>query len=76
MSANKHTPELPEVLAKKVEDAEQRAFENWLESKCPSGDCEQVQRQWLASSEYHDFIDEWREKLDAIAKATGGASHG
>jgi hypothetical protein len=30
------------------------AFEDWLASKCPSGDYESVMRQWESSSEYRD----------------------
>ncbi|HHA2761819.1 TPA: hypothetical protein ACOEQU_000129 [Stenotrophomonas maltophilia] len=64
-------PELLEALTKKVQDAEQRMFEDWLEFKSPSGDHEAVQRQWLESNDYRGFIGEWREQLDAIANATG-----
>jgi len=67
-------PELLEALITKVKDAEQRSFEDWLEFNSPSGDHEAVQRQWLASNDYRGFIGEWREQLDAIAKATGGAA--
>ncbi len=66
-------PELLEALTKKVQDAEQRMFEDWLEFNWPSGDHDAVQRQWLESNDYRGFIGEWREQLDAIAKATGGA---
>lgn len=64
-------PELLEALTKKVQDAEQRMFEDWLEFNSPSGDHEAVQRQWLESNDYRGFIGEWREQLDAIANATG-----
>lgn len=37
------------------EDLEQAAFEKWLYDKCPSGDVESVQRQWLKSYEYAEF---------------------
>ncbi len=37
------------------EDLEQDAFEEWLYDKCPSGDVESVQRQWLKSYEYAEF---------------------
>lgn len=67
-------PELLEALSTKVKDAEQRVFEDWLESNSPSGDHEQVQRQWLESSDYRDFVAEWGDQLAAIAKATGGAA--
>ena len=67
-------PVLLEALTKKARDAEQRMFEDWLEFNSPSGDHEAVQRQWLESNDYRGFIGEWREQLDAIAKATGGAA--
>lgn len=37
------------------EDIEQAAFEKWLYDKCPSGDVESVQRQWLESYEYEEL---------------------
>ena len=37
------------------EDIEQAAFEKWLYDKCPSGDVDSVQRQWLDSYEYAEF---------------------
>ena len=46
------------------EDLEQAAFEKWLYDKCPSGDVESVQRQWLKSYEYAEFAD----KLDQAAQ--------
>lgn len=65
-------PELLEALSKAVRETEQFLFDAWLVRVCPSGDVESVQRQWLASSDHRDFVDEWREQIDAIAKATGG----
>lgn len=35
-------------------DIEENAFESWLVRVCPSGDVEDVHRQWLASSDYED----------------------
>ncbi len=64
-------PELLAALRKAVEETGQMHFEAWMERVCPSGDVESVQRQWLASSDHSDFVDEWREQIDAIAKATG-----
>ncbi|MEW4985215.1 hypothetical protein [Stenotrophomonas geniculata] len=66
-------PELLEALSKAVRETEQFLFDAWLVRVCPSGDVESVQRQWLASGDHRDFVDEWREQIDAIAKATGGA---
>lgn len=66
-------PELLWALSKKVQEAEQRMFEDWLEFNSPSGDHEAVQRQWLESNDYRGFIGEWSEQLAAIAKVTGEA---
>lgn len=66
-------PELLEALAKIVDNAEQRAFEDWLASNCPSGCVEQVQDQWEQSSEFADFCDDWEVERAAIAKARGEA---
>ena len=44
------------------EDIEQAAFEKWLYDKCPSGDVDSVQRQWLESYECAELA----EKRDAI----------
>ena len=35
-------------------DIEYNAFDSWLARVCPSGDVEDVHRQWLASSDYED----------------------
>lgn len=64
-------PDLLSSLSKKVNDAEQALFDEWLESKLPSGDHEEVQCKWLNSSEYNDFFVEWSEQIEAISKATG-----
>jgi hypothetical protein len=37
-------------------DREQYAFELWLDSACPSGDCEQVQSAWERSDEFAEFL--------------------
>lgn len=64
-------PELYQALEKACKETEHFQFETWLVTECPSGDCEEVQRKWLESSDYKDFIDEWRDQLDALAKARG-----
>ncbi len=63
-------PELLAALSKAVDETEQMHFEAWMERACPGGDVESVQRQWLESSDYRDFVDEWCEQIDAINKAT------
>lgn len=64
-------PELLDTISKRVDNAEQRAFEDWLVRNRPSGDVEQVQDQWEHSSDFSDFCDEWEAERAAIAKATG-----
>jgi hypothetical protein len=38
-------------------EIEPSAFENWLESTCPSGDAESVQRQWENSSDFANLYN-------------------
>lgn len=64
-------PDLYEALSNRFDNAEQRAFEDWLARTTPSGDVEQVQAQWERSSAFLDFCDEWRAERAALAKATG-----
>jgi hypothetical protein len=45
------------------EEAEEHAFNCWLNLKCPSGDVEDVQMQWEASNEYSDLLDEYNDSL-------------
>lgn len=64
-------PNLLEALDKMLDNEEQRDFEKWLRSKAPSGDCSDVQAQWLESSDYEDFLENWKLQIAAIAKARG-----
>jgi hypothetical protein len=63
-------PDLFWALKIKVDNAEQRAFEDWLTRTAPSGDCDSVHSQWLESSDYEDFTSDWDLQITAIAKAT------
>jgi len=63
--------ELVSVLKTITDNAEQNAFEDWLERICPSGDVTEVQRRWKDSGAYIHFSEEWGFALDAIAKAQG-----
>lgn len=73
--ANAHliaaAPELLEAMKKRVKNAEERAFEDWLARERPSGDVESVQRQWEESSDLADMQAEWSSEIALIAKATG-----
>ena len=54
-------------------DLEQATFEKWLWDRCPSGDVESVQRQWLESYEYAELLDEQEpEWQNAVQAAFGG----
>lgn len=64
-------PELLEAMKKRVKNAEERAFEDWLARERPSGDVESVQRQWEESSDLADMHAEWSSEIALIAKATG-----
>lgn len=44
-----------EMVDDAAREAEQAAFEDWCDRNSPSGDCESVQRQWEASSDYADL---------------------
>jgi len=41
-----------------AQNALERAFENWLETERPSGDCESVHRQWDDSFAHQELVDE------------------
>ena len=66
---NEITKELLSALKGSIENAEQEAFENWLADKSPSGDAEQVKRQWESSSDLRNFLSNWKVELVVIAKA-------
>lgn len=44
---------------------EQEAFEAWLDRVSPSGDVTEVQRQWEASSDYCDWLEEENNQNEA-----------
>ncbi len=51
-------PNEPDKLADWTSaELEQTAFETWLQDKCPSGDVESVQRQWIESYEYVELLE-------------------
>ena len=43
-----------------AQNALERAFEDWLETERPSGDCESVHRQWDQSFAHQELVDELR----------------
>lgn len=48
---------------KYAQNALERAFEDWLESERPSGDCESVHRQWDESFAHQELVDELQPVL-------------
>lgn len=46
-------------MSRTFKEAEQLAFECWLEKKRPSGDVSDVQKKWEESQEYSDLLDEY-----------------
>ena len=48
---------------KYAQNALERAFEDWLESERPSGDCESVHRQWDESFANLELVDELQPVL-------------
>jgi len=46
-----------------AQNALERAFEDWLDSKRPSGDCESVHRQWDESYAHQELLDELQPVL-------------
>lgn len=62
-------PDMFAALVSVVENAEQRAFEDWLKRTSPSGDCDSVHAQWTECSEYADFSEDWKTQIAAIDKA-------
>lgn len=64
-------PELLEALQNAVDYLSQSAFEEWLNSKKPSGDVSDVQMQWENSSDFEDIENFLSIHRAAIAKATG-----
>lgn len=55
------------------EDLEQAEFEKWLRDKCPSGDVDSVQWQWLHSYEYAELLD-YQEPLRVVYAAANKTS--
>lgn len=57
------------VLESLVKEAEESAFESWIDRTSPSGDAESVHGQWKDSVDFVDFTDSWSSAIDAIEAA-------
>ena len=64
-------PDLLEALEELVSEAEQSAFEQWVERVSPSGDADFVQHQWNVSYDRDEFLGLYEKQIAAIAKAKG-----
>lgn len=56
----------PKQKPASFEDREQAAFEAWLISAKPSGDCESVHGQWLRSLERLEFLEQEEPAAESI----------
>jgi hypothetical protein len=66
-----HVDALADALARVVMNAEDRAFELWLDKNHPSGDVSEVQYKFEQCSEFKDFIDEFGEAQKVLAAYRG-----
>lgn len=69
--AQMHADEVCETLQSRFNYAHDFAFESWINKESPSGDSEGVQKKWLTSSDYLDFIDDWESVYVLLAKVKG-----
>jgi hypothetical protein len=66
-----HVDALADALECIVMNAEDSAFESWLDKNHPSGDVSEVQYKFERSSEFKDFIDEFELARKALAAYRG-----
>lgn len=57
---------LADVLECIVMNAEDRAFEYWIDKYHPYGDVSEIQYKFEQSSEFEDFMDEFRDARKAL----------
>jgi len=55
-------------LSARMKEMESVAFEDWLSDRYPTGNVEEIQLQWLQSSEHDDMINEF-EELQRLTEA-------
>lgn len=68
-----HVEALADALAAIVMNAEDAAFESWLDNDRPSGDASEVQYKFEQSCEFKDFIDEFGRAQAALKAYRGEA---
>ena len=56
------------ILSARMKEMESVAFEDWLSDRYPTGNVEEIQLQWLQSSEHDDMINEF-EELQRLTEA-------
>jgi len=66
-------PCLWEALEERLLNAEQSAFESWLQETYPSGDAESVMRKWHHSSNFADHCSKWSKAIEVLGKVKGAA---
>jgi hypothetical protein len=69
--ALKNADTLADALEYIVMNAEDLAFESWLDKNHPSGDVSDVQYKFERSSEFKEFIDEFELAKKALAAYRG-----
>lgn len=72
-NAINHVDALADALAAIVMNAEDEAFESWLDSNHPSGDVSEVQYKFEQSSEFKYFIDKFGSAQKALSAYRGKA---
>jgi hypothetical protein len=70
-NAINHVDALADALSCIVMNAEDSAFESWLDKNHPSGDVSEVQYKFERSSEFEDFIEEFKVARKALAAYRG-----
>lgn len=68
MTINSTTDDLIAEIRAEMKNAEQAAFEDWLEQKCPSGDADSVHAQWKDSPEYSDLWGDYPYVSELLAR--------
>lgn len=64
---------LAEALDKRLDIAEECAFDEWLNRTTPSGDATDVHDQWKDSIEFFEFCQTWDVEIAALARIQGEA---
>jgi hypothetical protein len=66
-----HVDALADALERIVMNAEDSAFESWIDKNHPSGDVSEVQYKFERSAEFKDFIEEFEIARKVLAAYRG-----